>query len=85
MDVNSTVRIALSSTIRLEADAVGHPPTDLATLRRWSDRERGLRPESVSALQLRAQIAMYLPSLFDLLEQTPLVRPEPEPPRLHRR
>lgn len=85
MDVDSAVRIALSSAIRLEADAVGHPPIDLVTLRRWSDRERGMRPESVSALQLRAQIAMYLPALFDLLEQTPLVRTEPEPPRLQRR
>lgn len=85
MSVDSSVRVAISSAVRLEADAVGHPPIDLVTLRRWSDRERGLRPESVPALQLRAQIAMYLPALFDLLEETSLVHTEPEPPRPSRR
>ena len=84
MTVDSTVRVALSSTVRLEADAIGQPPVDLVTLRRWSDRERHLRPESVQALQLRARIAMYLPALFDLIEDTPLVHTEPEPPRVSR-
>lgn len=82
MSVDSTVRIAMSSSVRLEADALGRPPVDLVTLRRWSDRERNLRPESVEALELRAKIAIYLPALFDLLEETPLVHTEPEPPRM---
>ncbi len=69
------------SAVRLAADDVGHPPIDLMTLRRLSDRERGM-PSGSERARVRAKIAMYLPALLDLLDGTTLVPAEPPAPRL---
>lgn len=67
---------AVSSPIRLAADAADFPSINLATLRQMSDRERMMRPGTERA-KLRARIAMYLPALLDLLDETPLTPSDP--------
>jgi hypothetical protein len=67
--------------VQLTADGVGHPPIDLLTLRRLSDRERSM-PGGIERAKLRAKIAMYLPALLDLLDGTPLLPVDPPAPRL---